>query len=64
MGDLNNKAWLGKKRPDMSGENHPNKRPEIRKKISLKKSGELHHQYGIPRNFDERKVKRKTALII
>lgn len=32
--------YWGKKRPEMSGENHPNKRPEIRKILSEQKMGD------------------------
>jgi len=34
-----NNYWYGKKRPDMSGENSPTKRPEVRKKISQALTG-------------------------
>ncbi len=36
----------GKKHPELFGDSNPAKRPEVREKISLKKSGVNHHNYG------------------
>lgn len=43
-----NDKWREIKREKMMGENNVAKKPEVRKKISEKKKGEKHHQYGKP----------------
>jgi len=43
-----NKKWREIKAERMRGENNIAKRPDIRLKLSLKKKGEKHHQYGKP----------------
>lgn len=38
--NAHNRSWLGKKRPDISGENNPASRPEIKEKISKARKGQ------------------------
>lgn len=55
-----NDKWRKNKSLKMMGDNNMAKRPDIRKKISDKKKGKLHHQFGKPIS-DEHKEKLHSA---
>ena len=56
-----NDTWRSIKSEQMKGESNVAKRPDVRKKISEKKSGEKHHQYGKPLNKDHLKKLHDSA---
>ena len=57
-----NDVWRKIKSDSMTGENNIAKRPDVRKKISEKKKGSNHHQFGKPIS-DEHKNKLHTAAM-
>lgn len=56
-----NNKWREKASERMKGENNIAKKPEVRKKISEKKKGEKHHQYGKPISDDHRRKLHHAA---
>jgi len=57
-----NEKWRQIKRESMMGDKNMAKRPEIRAKLSQKKSGENHHQYGKPLSEEHNKKLHEAAL--
>lgn len=51
-----NDKWRSKRSESMKGENNVAKRPEVRKKISEKKAGVKHHNYGKQMSDTQRKA--------
>jgi hypothetical protein len=58
-----NEKWRQIKSEQMKGDNNIAKKPEVRAKISEKKRGEKHHQYGKPLSEDHNKKLHEAALI-
>lgn len=57
-----NDRWRELKRQRMTGDNNIAKKPEIRAKISEKKKGKNHHQYGKPISNEHNKKLHDAAL--
>ena len=57
-----NEKWRQIKSEQMRGDNNIAKKPEIRAKISEKKRGEKHHQYGKPLSEEHNKKLHEAAL--
>lgn len=57
-----NNKWRKIKSESMKGDNNIAKKPEVRAKISEKKRGEKHHQYGKPLSEDHNKKLHDAAL--
>jgi group I intron endonuclease len=57
-----NNKWREIKSESMKGEKNIAKKPEVRAKISEKKKGEKHHQYGKPISPEHNKKLHEAAL--
>jgi hypothetical protein len=56
-----NDSWRSIRSEQMKGDGNIAKRPDVRKKLSEKKSGENHHQYGKPISEDHQKKLHEAA---